>query len=141
MSKYSEAGKGSTNKLKQKKLYDENYERIWGSKSNKLYEDKYYDSDDSSNTWDEDRMDIIGVNGNTGDHYIKWLFINVMLNGLYQELIEDMSKCEYPIKVKDNMIKFWLIEDHGFGMKLIGIEGMKMYNILYTCFHSSYWFI
>ena len=49
MSKYNEAGKGSTNKLKQKKLYDENYERIWGSKSNKLYEDKYYDSDDSSN--------------------------------------------------------------------------------------------
>jgi len=71
MSKYSEAGKGSTTKLKQKKVYDENYERIWGKKENKLYEDRYYDSDDLSNTWNEDRMDIIGVNGNTGDHYIK----------------------------------------------------------------------
>lgn len=71
MSKYSEAGKGSTTKLKQKSLYDQNYERIWGKKENKLYEDRYYDSDDSSNTWNEDRMDIIGVNGNTGDHYIK----------------------------------------------------------------------
>ena len=30
--KYNEAGKGSTNKLKQKKLYDENYERIWGDR-------------------------------------------------------------------------------------------------------------
>ena len=34
--KYSEAGKGSTNKLKQKNLYDENYEKIWGNKKNKL---------------------------------------------------------------------------------------------------------
>jgi len=70
-SKYNEAGKGSTNKLKQKKLYDENYERIWGNKKNKLYEDKYYDSDDESNSWNEDRIDIIGLNDNTGDHYIK----------------------------------------------------------------------
>ena len=41
MSKYSEAGKGSTTKLKQKKAYDENYERIWGKKENKLY-DSYW---------------------------------------------------------------------------------------------------
>ena len=32
MSKHSEAGKGSTPKLKQKSLYDENYEKIWGNK-------------------------------------------------------------------------------------------------------------
>jgi len=70
-SKYNEAGKGSTNKLKQKKLYDENYERIWGNKNNKLYEDRYYDSDDESNSWNEDRIDIIGQNGSTGEHYIK----------------------------------------------------------------------
>lgn len=70
MSKYSEAGKGSINKLKQKKQYDENYERIWGKKENKLYEDRYYDSDETT-AWDEDRIDIIGLNGNTGDHYIK----------------------------------------------------------------------
>lgn len=70
MSKYSEAGKGSTNKLKQKKLYDENYERIWGSKSNKLYEDKYYDSDES-NDWDYERIEIISQNGNSGTHYFE----------------------------------------------------------------------
>ena len=70
-SKYNEAGKGSTNKLKQKKLYDENYERIWGNKKNKLYVDRYYDSDDESNSWNEDRIDIIGQNGSTGEHYIK----------------------------------------------------------------------
>ena len=70
MSKYSEAGKGSTNKLKQKSLYDENYEKIWGNKKNKLYEERYYDSDETT-AWDEDRIDIIGLNGNTGDHYIK----------------------------------------------------------------------
>ena len=64
MSKYSEAGKGSTNKLKQKKKYDENYDLIFGRK------EKYYDSDETTD-WDEDRMDIIGINGNTGEHYIK----------------------------------------------------------------------
>lgn len=69
--KYNEAGKGSTNKLKQKKLYDENYERIWGKKENKLYEDRYYDSDDESNSWDEDRIDIISQNGNNGTHYFE----------------------------------------------------------------------
>ena len=67
MSKYSEAGKGSTNKLKQKKKYDENYDKIF----KKLDGSINYDSDDSSDSWDEDRMDIIGINGNTGEHYIK----------------------------------------------------------------------
>jgi hypothetical protein len=70
MSKYSEAGKGSTNKLKQKSLYDENYEKIWGNKKNKLYEERYYDSDETT-SWDQDKADMIGLNSNTGDHYIK----------------------------------------------------------------------
>jgi len=26
---------------------------------------------DETTSWDEDRIDIIGLNGNTGDHYIK----------------------------------------------------------------------
>ena len=68
--KYSEAGKGSINKLKQKSLYDENYEKIWGSKKNKLYEERYYDSDETT-SWNEDKADMIGLNSNTGDHYIK----------------------------------------------------------------------
>jgi hypothetical protein len=63
MSKYSEAGKGSTTKLKQKKKFDENYDAIFKK-------EEYYDSDETT-SWDEDRIDIIGLNGNTGDHYIK----------------------------------------------------------------------
>ena len=47
-SKYSEAGKGSTNKLKQKSKYDENYEKILGNKKNKFYEERYYDSDETT---------------------------------------------------------------------------------------------
>lgn len=70
MSKYSEAGKGSTTKLKQKKSYDSNYDMIFGKKD-KLDGSINYDSDDASDSWDEDRMDIIGINGNTGEHYIK----------------------------------------------------------------------
>jgi len=70
MSKHSEAGKGSTPKLKQKSLYDENYEKIWGNKKNKLYEERYYDSDETT-SWNEDKADMIGLNSNTGDHYIK----------------------------------------------------------------------
>ena len=66
MSKYSEAGKGSNPKLKNKKAFDEGHDRIdWGKK------ELYHDSDDASDSWDEDRMDIIGINGNTGEHYIK----------------------------------------------------------------------
>lgn len=62
--KYSEAGKGSKPKLKQKKKFDDNYDLIFGRK------EKYYDSDETTD-WDEDRIDIIGLNGNTGEHYIK----------------------------------------------------------------------
>lgn len=65
--KYSEAGKGSTTKLKQKKKYDDNYDLIFGRKDKEIY----YDADDASDSWNEDRMDIIGLNGNTGEHYIK----------------------------------------------------------------------
>jgi len=63
-SKYSEAGKGSINKLKQKNLYDSNYDQIFGKK------EKYYDSDETTD-WDQDKVDMIGLNNNTGDHYIK----------------------------------------------------------------------
>lgn len=63
MSKYSEAGKGSTNKLKQKKLYDEGHDRIFGNK------EEYFDSDETT-SWDEDKANIIGINSE-GDHYIK----------------------------------------------------------------------
>lgn len=64
MSKYSEAGKGSTTKLKQKKKWDDNYDSIFGKK------EEYFDSDETT-SWDEDRIDIIGQNGATGEHYIK----------------------------------------------------------------------
>ena len=56
-SKYSEAGKGSTTKLKQKQKFDENFDRIFGKK------------EEPEQDWDEIRMDIIGLNGPTGDHY------------------------------------------------------------------------
>ena len=65
MSKYSEAGKGSTTKLKQKKKFDENFDQIFGKK------EEYFDSDDESNSWDEDRIDIISQNGNNGTHYFE----------------------------------------------------------------------
>jgi hypothetical protein len=64
MSKYSEAGKGSTTKLKNKKAFDDNWDKVFGKK------EEYFDSDETT-SWDEDRIYIIGVNGNTGDHYIK----------------------------------------------------------------------
>jgi hypothetical protein len=63
-SKYSEAGKGSATKLKQKKKWDDNYDSIFGKK------EEYFDSDETT-SWDEDRIDIIGQNGATGEHYIK----------------------------------------------------------------------
>ena len=97
MSKYSEAGKGSTNKLKQKKLYDDNYDQVFGKK------EVYFDSDETTD-WDEDRLDIIGTNGNTGDHYIKWLSMNVRLNGLYQALTDEWEKKECLIEIKESMI-------------------------------------
>lgn len=57
--KYSEAGKGSTTKLKQKAKFDENFDKIFGKK------EEYFDSDETTD-WDEDRLDIIGQNGNIG---------------------------------------------------------------------------
>lgn len=61
---YNEAGKGSKQRKTNKKQYNENYDLIFGRK------EKYYDSDETTD-WDEDRLDIIGTNGNTGEHYIK----------------------------------------------------------------------
>jgi hypothetical protein len=63
MSKHSEAGKGSTNKLKQKKLYDDNYDKAFGKK------EEYFDSDETT-SWDEDKANFIGINYE-GDLYIK----------------------------------------------------------------------
>jgi len=68
-SKYSEAGKGSTTKLKQKKAYDENYEKIFGIKD-KLEGAINYDSDESID-WDYERIEIISQNGNSGTHYFE----------------------------------------------------------------------
>lgn len=63
--KYNEAGKGSTRRKENKEKVDENWDKIDWSKK-----EIYYDSDETTD-WDEDRLDIIGTNGNTGDHYIK----------------------------------------------------------------------
>ena len=62
--KYSEAGKGSVARKTDKEKFEENFDKIFGKK------EKYYDSDETTD-WDEDRLDIIGTNGNTGEHYIK----------------------------------------------------------------------
>jgi hypothetical protein len=59
MSKYSEAGKGSSPKLKQKSKFDENFDRIFGKK------EEYFDSDETT-SWDEDKLDIMGQNANVG---------------------------------------------------------------------------
>jgi hypothetical protein len=56
-SKYSEAGKGSNPKLRQKKQYDDNYDMVFRRK------EKYYDSDES-NDWDQELADIINRNQN-----------------------------------------------------------------------------
>jgi hypothetical protein len=62
--KYKEyKGQGATTKLRKKKFND-NYDLIFGRK------EKYYDSDETV-SWDEDKIDIIGLNDNTGEHYIK----------------------------------------------------------------------
>jgi hypothetical protein len=66
---YSDAGKGSKQRKTNRKQYDENYDLIFGRK------DKFdgginYDSDDESNSWNEDKVNIIGINSK-GDHYIK----------------------------------------------------------------------
>ena len=67
--KYSEAGKGSAVRKTDKEKFDDNFEKIFGKKKKEVY----YDSDETT-SWDEDRVDIIGLNGNTGDHYIKWIW-------------------------------------------------------------------
>ena len=59
MSKCSEAGKGSTPKLKQKAKFDENFDKIFGKK------EEYFDSDETTN-WNEDRLDMFSQNGNVG---------------------------------------------------------------------------
>jgi hypothetical protein len=62
--KYNEAGKGSVRRKEDKKKIDENWDKVFGKK------EIYYDSDETTD-WDEDKIDIIGLNGSTGDHYIK----------------------------------------------------------------------
>lgn len=62
--KYNEAGKGSKQRKTNKEQFDENFDKIFGKK------EVYFDSDETTD-WDEDRVDIIGMNGNTGEHYIK----------------------------------------------------------------------
>jgi len=64
--KYSEAGKGSAVRKTDKEKFDDNFEKIFGKKKKEVY----YDSDETT-SWDEDKVDIVGLNGNTGDHYIK----------------------------------------------------------------------
>ena len=59
----SEAGKGSKPRKITKETresYEDNYDRIWGSKKKQSIPDE---------DWDEIRMDIIGINGNQGLHY------------------------------------------------------------------------
>ena len=59
----SEAGKGSKPRKitkESRESYEDNYERIWGSKKKPIMHDE---------DWDEIRMDIIGINGNQGLHY------------------------------------------------------------------------
>jgi hypothetical protein len=62
--KYSEAGKGSIARKTDKEKFDENFDKIFSKKKKEIY----YDSDET-NSWDEDRIDIIGLNGNIKDHY------------------------------------------------------------------------
>lgn len=64
--KYSEAGKGSAARKTDKEKFEENFEKIFGKKKKEIY----YDSDETT-SWDEDKVDIVGLNGSTGDHYIK----------------------------------------------------------------------
>jgi hypothetical protein len=69
-SKYSEAGKGSTTKLKQKKQFDNGWDKIWGSKENHKEDNIFFDSDESTD-WDYERIEIISQNGNSGTHYFE----------------------------------------------------------------------
>ena len=64
--KYSEAGKGSVARKTDKKKFDENFDKIFKRKTQN--KEMYFDSDETT-SWDEDRIDIIGLNGNIKDHY------------------------------------------------------------------------
>jgi hypothetical protein len=66
--KYSEAGKGSVARKTNKEKFDENFDKIFKRKTQS--KEMYFDSDETT-SWDEDKIDIIGLNGSTGDHYIK----------------------------------------------------------------------
>ena len=58
--KYSEAGKGSTARKTDKEKFDENFDKIFKKKPKNTSE-IYYDSDETT-SWDEDRIDMIGLN-------------------------------------------------------------------------------
>lgn len=64
--KYSEAGKGSVARKTNKEKFDENFDKIFKRKNQN--KEMYFDSDETT-SWDEDRIDIIGLNGNIKDHY------------------------------------------------------------------------
>jgi hypothetical protein len=64
--KYSEAGKGSVARKIDKEKFDENFDKIFKRKTQN--KEMYFDSDETT-SWDEDRIDIIGLNGNIKDHY------------------------------------------------------------------------
>ena len=66
--KYSEAGKGSVARKTDKEKFDENFDKIFKRKAQN--KEMYFDSDETT-SWDEDKVNIVGLNDNTGDHYIK----------------------------------------------------------------------
>ena len=69
--KYSEAGKGSVARKTNKEKFNDNFDKIFGKKKgslNRQVKEIYFDSDETT-SWDEDRIDIIGLNGNIKDHY------------------------------------------------------------------------
>ena len=66
--KYSEAGKGSVARKTDKERFDENFDKIFKKKTQN--KEMYFDSDETT-SWDEDKINIVGLNDNTGDHYIK----------------------------------------------------------------------
>lgn len=52
-----------------KENYENNFDRIFGKKKKPLNE--YPDNGTDPAEWDENRVDICGQNGSTGDHYDK----------------------------------------------------------------------
>jgi len=59
--------KGSAPRTSNKKRYDDNWDRIFGKKDEAP--NPYGDDDFATPQEDEERMDIIGQNGNDGLHY------------------------------------------------------------------------